>query len=326
MHKLVSIIIPAYNVDKYIDSCIRSVVGQTYEHLEIIIVNDGSTDNTGNIIKEWQSKDSRILVINQSNGGMSKARNSGLQVATGDYISFVDSDDIICSTMIDELVKNLENTKSDISVCSFKKIYNELFILPENKNDCEIFDREQCLSLVINDKLLGQMVWNKLYISKYVKNIKFLDGKYHEDIFWTYEALGAVNKICYTSMVLYGYRQRPGSVMNSPYSYNRLDAVEAVKSRYMFVKEKFPKLKISALQSFLFTCLYHYQMISRLNLKDGEELKKQIVDTIDSFDDLKIYYNDIFKNLEIKQKVWLKSFLHFPKLTSNIRNWLKIGI
>ena len=123
MEKLVSVIIPAYNIERYISRCLDSIMAQTYNNLEIIVIDDGSKDQTAEILDDYQKRDSRIIVVHKENGGVSSARNNGLDIATGDYISFVDGDDLIESNMYEILVKILEKEKTDIAHCGYQMIF-----------------------------------------------------------------------------------------------------------------------------------------------------------------------------------------------------------
>ena len=181
---MVSVIIPIYNVEKYLKKCIESVINQTFSDLEIILVNDGSTDNCKEICEDYKSKDNRIKFIHKSNGGLSSARNAGIQVATGDYYTFIDSDDYIMSDMIEQLVYMAQLTDADISLCC-KTNQENGFEEGINKK-IEIFTKEEALKCILTEKKILTSAWGKLYKRKLFNEVRYPDGKIYEDLGTTY--------------------------------------------------------------------------------------------------------------------------------------------
>lgn len=325
MSKKISIIVPIYNVEQYLDKCVESLVNQTYKNLEIILVDDGTKDKSGEMADLWSIKDERIKVIHKENGGLSDARNAGMKIATGDYIAFVDSDDWINYKMYEILISNLEKYNADISACSFKKVYENRKVELNKIIDKNIykFNAEEALEDLINEGKLKQIVWNKLYNKKLIENIYFENGKIHEDEFWTYQVLSKTNNIVYTERQLYYYLQRPGSIMNKSFSIKRLDALEARNNRLKYIKEKFPKLQLQAKKSLFFSCLYQYQsMLS----SDNVENKKICSQSIEKY----IYCIEFQKNerkkMIFKEKFWIKLAYMSLDFTCKLRNLMKIGI
>lgn len=325
---LISIIVPVYNVEKYLSRCINSIINQTHKNLEIILVDDGSTDKSGYICEEFKAKDKRIRVIHKENGGLSDARNSGLKIAQGDYIGFVDGDDWIDVHMYEELLKVSLNNKSDIVSCGFQKIWeNETvenkYIL--NNKKIETFNTEEALKKLLTNDSIDEMVWNKLYKYKTIKNIYFKVGKYHEDVFWTYKVIGNANCISLVNIQFYNYLQRKNSIMGQQYSKKRLDALEALEERYKYITNNFPSLKNYSITSYISSCLYHYQWISReIDVVEKSFCKNQIIERINNF---KISGNEKYLDKSNKkQYMWLKLFLYFPNIVCDIRNKLKIGV
>ncbi|MEI7668283.1 MAG: glycosyltransferase family A protein, partial [Erysipelotrichaceae bacterium] len=162
--ELISVIVPVYNVEKYIDRCVSSILNQTYKNLDIILVDDGSQDKSGQICDEYALKDNRIKVLHKSNGGLSDARNKGIELSKGEYISFVDSDDTISNNFIDKLYNLCVNYSSDISMCYFKQFTSEISFNREHESRIDIFTNIQMLENLINEKYVQSTVaWNKLY-------------------------------------------------------------------------------------------------------------------------------------------------------------------
>lgn len=325
MSKKISIIVPIYNVEQYLDKCIKSLVNQTYKNLEIILVDDGTKDKSGEIADLWSIKDDRIKVIHKANGGLSDARNAGMKIATGDYIAFVDSDDWISYKMYEILMNNLEKYDADISICAIKKVYEEDVVNKKQiKNkDIYIFTAEEALENLIDEGILKQTVWNKLYKRKVVDDIYFEFGKIHEDEFWTYQIFGKCEKIVYTDEQLYYYLQRSGSIMDKPFSMSRLDALEARNNRLNYIEKKFPKLEIKAKKSLFFSCLYQYQSMLKSE-KIGEQ--KNYEQVIKKYIEYANFNKGEKKTLSLKENIWVNLVSISLDFTCKLRNLIGIGV
>lgn len=243
--KLISVVIPIYNVEKYLVRCIESIINQTYTKLEIILVNDGSNDNCGSICNEYAEKDNRIIVIHKENGGLSDARNAGLKIATGEYICFIDSDDYIHEKMIDTLYNLIIDNNAQISVCSFRKVYDSFLNYAKEKKDKNIIinklNNVEALNNLFNELYLTTVVaWNKLYNKELFENIEYPKNKYHEDEYTTYQLIYKAQKIVYTNQVLYYYLQRNNSITGDAgtFSLRRLEALDAFHERTVFFYNK----------------------------------------------------------------------------------------
>lgn len=241
----ISIIIPVYNVEKFLPFCLDSIIKQTYKNLEIILIDDGSTDSSLIICNEYASHDKRIQVIHQENHGLSYSRNRGIEVASSEYISFIDADDIVSSDFCEHLLHLLISNNADIAECKFIKI-NESD-LPDytfpNSSDSSfvLLNSIEALNRIHNDNLdvcvNSVVVWNKLYKIKLFKDIQFPVGKIHEDEYTTYKLFYKAKKIVSSNKQLYGYVQRKSSIMNKPFSLSRLDALEPYDNYMTFFKE-----------------------------------------------------------------------------------------
>ena len=163
MSKLISVIVPVYNVEKYLEKCVSSIVNQTYKNLEIMLVDDGSTDSSGKMCDEFAKKDDRIKVIHKPNGGLSDARNSALKIAKGDYIGFVDSDDYIADDMFETLCDLMEDNNSDISIVSFYEIYNNKLIGVRDSKELENMTKLEAMKELLIDSKIQSYAWNKLF-------------------------------------------------------------------------------------------------------------------------------------------------------------------
>jgi len=260
---LISIIVPVYKVEAYLDKCVSSIVGQTYQNLEILLVDDGSPDKCPAICDAWAQKDSRIKVIHKPNGGGAQARNFGLEQATGAYVGFVDSDDFILPGMFESLYQILQQTGSDISECGYISTETDDPAVETVESDIVCYDTQQALLENINDRVCRQLVWNKLYARSTVADVRFVEGKFIDDEFFTYRAIGNAKKIAVTQQVFYCYRQQAGSAMHQTYSLKWLDAIEAKQRRLSYIAKNFPELVDTAKYNLLFTCMYHGQLALR---------------------------------------------------------------
>lgn len=214
---LISIIVPVYNMEQYLDRCMDSILNQTYENLEIILVDDGSTDKSSLMCDEYAKKDPRIKVVHKVNGGLSDARNAGLDVATGAYIGYVDSDDWIEPDMYEKMYQACIEYNAQVVVCRYAQVYRDKTV----KNDTDnvvAFDREKLLGYYIcdsDDYKIYNSVWSKLFKRELVDGVKFPVGKNSEDIMYTTKAFCKADKGVYIDKCLYNYvLDREGSIMN----------------------------------------------------------------------------------------------------------------
>lgn len=277
---MISVIVPIYKVEKYLKRCVNSLLNQSYSDFELILVDDGSPDNCGNICEEYAVKDKRIRVVHKRNGGLSDARNAGLRIAKGEYIAFVDSDDWVATNYLETLLKVIELTDSDICECEVLKTTGEIENYKKKDEKYTSYSSEKALELLICDKILHQYVWNKLYKRSCLKDIPFVVGKINEDEFWTYQVFGNARQITKISNVLYYYFQREGSIMGNHYNLKRLDALEAKSLRQQYIEKNFPALtKVSKINLFE-SCIYSGQMTLKFLEKNEKKQAKIIIDNI----------------------------------------------
>ena len=234
----ISIIIPVYNVETYIHKCIGSVLAQTYRNIEVILVDDGSPDNSGIICDEYAKKDKRVSVIHKKNGGLSDARNAGIDAATGDYIVFVDSDDYIAPDMIEKLYETQKRNNADITVCGYRWVDKEGKNLKSFHMNSMVCSGREILNeyLVnnINEWLVLVVACNKLFKRSLFDEIRFPYGKLHEDSFVVHELLYTANTVAVIEDECYFYFQNEESIVGKKYTYKRLDDIEAFINRMEF--------------------------------------------------------------------------------------------
>lgn len=242
----ISVIVPVYNVEKYMTKCIESVLNQTVEDLEIILVDDGSTDGSGSICDNYQKRDGRIQVIHKKNGGQSSARNAGVDKATGDYVGFVDADDYILFNMYEKLLNMIESIKADVAVCGIYDVYKNAMI-PQCTEKAEFVcdAKEMFRNILLDDKISGS-VCNKLIKANIAKKLHFYDGKLFEDAFYSTQLVQRVKKVAVTTEPMYFYVHRSNSTTTSTFRKADLDVIEAFFINERVVQEQFPELKEEA--------------------------------------------------------------------------------
>ena len=238
MKPLISVIIPVYNVEKYIKRCLDSVINQTYENLEIILVDDGTPDNSGVICDEYAKKDERIKVIHKENGGLSSARNAGLDIAKGEYISFIDSDDYISDNFIERLYENLSENGAEIAQCGFKRTAKDSEEKDSVSESVKIYSGVEMLGHIHDEKGAETVVvWNKLYKAELFCDVRFPVGKIHEDEATTYKIFYKVKKVAMFDDKNYFYFFNENSITNKAFSLKKLDYIDALEERMAFCKE-----------------------------------------------------------------------------------------
>lgn len=226
---LISIIVPIYNVISYLEECIKSIVNQSYRNLEIILVDDGSTDGSSELCDRLQSQDDRIVVIHKSNGGLSDARNYGMKIAKGNYIGFVDSDDWIASSMYEDMLLACKKNNAQIAVCGMKRVFRNMTeqFVPSNS---QVYTKEQAITELLLGREFGDQSCTKLYESKLFSDVSFPVGRQFEDIFTTYKLFLKANTVAVVDQSYYYYRQRGGSITLEKFNPKKIDLVYAIKS------------------------------------------------------------------------------------------------
>ena len=317
----ISVIVPVYKVEPYLDKCVSSIVNQTYKNLEIILVDDGSPDNCPAMCDAWAEKDSRIRVMHKTNGGLSDARNAGMAVATGELMAFVDSDDWIVPDMYEYLYQRLTEDNSDIAACGVQMVWEDK--TPSRaltrEGSC-VLNQEEAMQAIIEESWLKQPVWYKLYKTALVRDILFPKGKYHEDVFWSYQAVGRAQRVSVSDHIGYYYLQRGGSIMGEGYSLKRLDAVEAKVQRYAYIQERFPALSPLTTKNLWFTCIYHGQLALR-------NLDEKAVVQVMAFLQSVLKSNPVVTDgCTWKERIWLRMARLDLRMTCRLRTCLHIGL
>lgn len=307
----ISIIVPIYNVEKYLEKCVSSIINQTYKNIEIILVDDGSTDNCYRICDDFQKKDKRIIVIHKKNGGLSDARNAGLRIATGELIGFVDGDDYIKKDMYEKMYTCMKNTDADIVECKCINVRNEKEEIVNESSKTYLYDAQAALKLMMSSGQKIQKprlsVWSKLFKKEIIDGLKFPVGKVHEDIVFEAKAFLNAEKICILDKCLYCYNIREGSIMNSGFSKKDLDKLILMQERTELLKER----KLNALAeiseiNYYETVLRYYYLAS---INKAISIKRQLEELLK-----KNKHRIINLKLSKTRKLEFKMFYFAPRI------------
>ena len=245
-NELITVIVPVYNVENYLNECIDSIINQTYTNLEILLVNDGSQDSSGKICDEYKGKDSRIKVMHKTNGGLSDARNFGLELAKGSYVTFIDSDDFIEKDCIEYLYNLITKYDSKISVCAYSILLDNGKKIDSGENYSEEkLSKELALERMLDEKGFTVSACAKLYKTELFENVKYPVEKLCEDNGTTYKLFDQVDYIVYGNISKYNYRKRKNSIMTREFSEDKLDMIELTDEMCNYLEPKYPSLKDS---------------------------------------------------------------------------------
>lgn len=277
MKNLISIIVPVYNVESFLDRCIQSILNQTYKNLEVLLINDGSIDSSGFICDKYALIDNRVSVHHIANGGSSIARNFGLKICTGDFIGFVDSDDWIKPNMFHELLDySLKNNLKVVEINSTEAHLEDNISSNESPFNYKIEDRNTALKRIINKTKFA--VWRRIYHKSIVKNRFFIEGILHQDVYFTIDILNEISHIGYIDKPMYIYNiENPTSVIRSDYSSIKLQSINA--GEYVLEKTRHynKDIQSSAKQYHSNFLRYHYNsLFSHQYLDDDYQIRKEI--------------------------------------------------
>lgn len=264
--KLISVIVPVYMGEQWLARCIDTIVNQTYKNLDIILVNDGSPDKSGDICDEYAKRDSRIKVVHKTNGGLSDARNAGLEVAVGEYIMFVDEDDMIHPQMAEILLNTLVNTQADIAVCNFEPVPDEL--IKEYKHIADLpesvcYEQPEIMNQLFHQNLITVVAWNKMYKREVFAKNRYIKGRIHDDESAIHYILHACQKTVYIKEKLYYYVQREGSITSKRRIAYYYDGWRAYEERYDFLTEHgYKQMAIWTQMHMLHLVMHNYESMS----------------------------------------------------------------
>lgn len=326
---MISVIVPVYNVEKYLSTCLDSILNQTFQNFELILVDDGSTDSCGCICDKYEKLDNRIKVIHKKNGGLSEARNVGIEASVGEYITFIDSDDYVNQFFLEYLFREIIKYQADISACGYYRVKDDEAIFPIRGDNNTIFmTNKEAVKAAYLSKLPGFefITCAKLYRSSLFKKyqITFPKGKIHEDMFTTYKLLYYAQAIVFFNQDMYYYRFRPGSIMTSNYSLKNISVLEAAHEACVFFETKGEKELLSiSFNAYLKHLLNVYQHLTYENVKEN---KKEIfkVLKLKITKDWKYYSTKI--TMPLKKRVFYKILVFYPDIMMKILKIFRIKI
>lgn len=262
---MISVLVPVYNVEKYLRRCIDSILSQTYTDYEIVLVDDGSTDRSGALCDAYAKEHGCIRVIHQENAGLAQVRNVSVAAARGDYITFVDSDDAIEPTYLETLLRDLQETGADISICSWSEVSDdgkrtELSWDHKDKG-FQVWTKEQAVKTLLYQKGIDNNMWGKLYSSSVLKDVVFPAGKVYEDIAVAYQIFLKGARVCYRPEPLYLYTCNTSGISQSVFTPKRMDLIDNVEAMYSDVENRFPDYRSAARSRLLRAYIHVYLQI-----------------------------------------------------------------
>ena len=293
---LISVVVPVYNVEKYLDRCVQSIVSQTFKSLEIILVDDGARDKSGIMCDTWKTKDDRIRVIHKENGGLSDARNAGVAIARAPYVGFVDSDDYIAPTMYEVLYGSLVKENADIALCGVLDQYVNRSEAP-SAIVYSVMTPEEVLSDIFLNKTLMVGVPPRLCSLALMKEVPFPVGKIHEDAFTVVDVFSRVHKIVVDTHPLYVYCHNEGTITSASYNPASMDNIEAWEYCRREVEKKYPAL----IPDVMFRCYWaHFDVLDGMVLA-GKDVDRENEEMIIGY--FQQHYRDIVHHPDIS---WLR--------------------
>ena len=256
MGPTLSVVVPIYNVEKYLKQCLDSLINQTLSNIEIILVNDGSTDNSEAICQSYAEQDSRIKLFSKPNGGLSDARNFGLQKVTSPIVGFVDSDDYVDLNMFQVLIELKQRSHAEIAVGGVKMAANDGDVyMVRAVQDELIADRHDAMEELLKSKRITNSVCNKVFDTALFDQITFPVGKLYEDEFVTYKLFDRAKKVAMTNKVFYYYRSSPTSITHKPFSEREFDRIEASEIKVAYIEKTYPDLVQYAQRYLVYDCV-----------------------------------------------------------------------
>lgn len=272
MYPLISVIVPVYNVENYLRKCLESIINQTYKNLEIILIDDGSTDNSGKICDEYAAKDNRIKLIHKPNGGLSDARNAGLEIAKGEYIGFVDSDDWLELNAYEIMLGAIFKNDFDIAICGYVVEFKNKKIMRALDSNT-LIGNEKILNTLFYNKNFPNAVWCKLYKREIFRKLRFPVGKIYEDMLIKFDILKNSTKIIIISEILYHYRQRENSIMHHVNIDKSIEKINVCKDIIKKVQNENKTVELAAYAQLYKHYVYMIDDILTLKFSKIEEQK-----------------------------------------------------
>ena len=314
----ISIIVPVYDVEKYLKKCVDSILNQTFKDFELILVDDGSPDNSGAICDQYAEKDSRVRVIHKENGGLSDARNAGIEVARGKYLGFVDSDDFVNEDMYKQLYTSIIENNADLSICGIFDLYEGKTPIKKTEKKL-LLNRNEAMIMIFHGNEISVHAYNKLYKKEIFESLRYPVGKYHEDSYIIVNVLDRCKKIAINTKQMYYYYHRDGSITGQKFSNKQLEYIDAWEKNELLVKGRSQKLDEAAHQR---VCFANFLMLDKIIASKQDKVvpaTQNIVKYLKS-NYLFIMKNSIFAKKRKVSMSLLMIGLNFYKIPSIIQN------
>lgn len=322
MKKLVSVIIPVYNIENYIEKCVNSVVENTYENIELILVDDGSTDSSGTICDELSKKYNNIITIHKNNGGLSSARNEGIKNSKGDYILFVDGDDFLDSKAIEKLVNSALLTNSDVTQMGYEMVDTNDSILRKKTSENKTYtDKSGFLDGFFIEENINVIAWGKLYKKEIFDCVSFYVGRNNEDTIFLVDLFEIIDSYTCIDYIGYKYLYRNNSITKVSFNEKKMDAIFAAEYFFVKCKDLWPKYKSYASLQMCKVCFYTYcNYVNSKYLNEG--IEKEILNKNRRY--YKLLYKDkiIISNID---RIRLFLFRYLPKVSVKLQNIYTYG-
>lgn len=308
MEKLISVVVPVYNEEAFLEKCVKSIVNQTYRNLEVILVDDGATDHSGELCDKFAAMDARIQVVHKKNGGLSDARNAGIDVATGEYLAFVDSDDFIHPKMYETMVKIMEKDQAEMAICKIAHVKEDspvnysLSIPTTSKRMVSGKD----LQNMYFDSRYTQMVvaaWNKIYKREYFEEIRYPKGKIHGDEYTTYKITYPCSRISIVDAPFYYYVTRDTSIMGT-FDEKRFDLLKSYIERMQYFAEHKDAELAGCFAKRFVRMAHQYQVWGQESGKDFSDISQKCKRRFEKV------YRDCEKKIKISAKVRLEIYMY----------------
>lgn len=278
---LISVIVPVYNVKHYLKKCLDSIINQSYNNLEIIIIDDGSTDGSGKIIDDYNNNDSRIKIVHQKNGGLSHARNVGLDMMQGEYVTFIDSDDFVTPDYVSYLFNLIKKTnfQAKLSLCSLMNHYSKTNKDVNSGNGIrEILTGKECIEMMCYHNLVDTCAYAKLAKKELYNDIKFPEGKLFEDIATTYRLFLRCDQVACGFEPKYYYNVRSNSIVTSKFSKSKLQLLEMTDKMANTVNDIYPELSNATLRRRVYA---RFSTLNQtLNVKKAQNIQRDLINFI----------------------------------------------
>lgn len=308
MESMISIIIPVYKVEQYVERCIKCIQAQTYTNWEAIFVDDGSPDKSGEICEKYAKEDSRIRVIHKKNAGVAAARNTGIISAEGEFIAFIDSDDYAHPQYLEYLMKLQKKYDADLAIVGYELSYGSDIGEGKPQREVEVMNSAEAIEKIMENQQFCSP-WSKLYKKKLFEKIRYPEGAIYEDLMTAFEIFQAADTIVYQNIPLYYYFQVSESITRSEFHYGKLDEATALKKQYEFISKHFPSLSKQAKYKYLYNVYGHILCLVKAEDTYGKQKYEEFCKVFNENIDFFKQYGDLDK----KQKFRCGMIRH-PKL------------